>query len=152
MSGTVSLKMWPRNWENWVEACRKSYVSVTEMSDLKNILTHSSRFGQLKPQQRSFKSLFDYFVVCFRFDIVRSQLTGSYYSKICKQCLEDFFTDYIYVFSLKSQEIFPIGEMAEWSKAVHSSCTLFGGVGSNPTLVKPFCPVECLAKRCFWTG
>lgn len=26
--------------------------------------------------------------------------------------------------------------MAERSKAVHSSCTLFGGVGSNPTLVK----------------
>ena len=23
--------------------------------------------------------------------------------------------------------------MAEWSKALHSGCSLFGGVGSNPT-------------------
>ena len=28
--------------------------------------------------------------------------------------------------------------MAEWSKAVHSSCTLYGGVGSNPTQVTLF--------------
>lgn len=27
-------------------------------------------------------------------------------------------------------------EMAEWSKAVHLRCTLFGGVGSKPTLGK----------------
>ena len=35
--------------------------------------------------------------------------------------------------------------MAEWSKALHSSCNIFGCVGSNPTgSIKTFIFVKCI--------
>jgi hypothetical protein len=36
--------------------------------------------------------------------------------------------------------------MAEWSKALHLRCTLFGGVGSNPTVSK-LLPKTAIARN-----
>jgi hypothetical protein len=39
-----------------------------------------------------------------------------------------------------------IGQMAEWSKALESGSSLFGGVGSNPTLLT----FSGHSRHCFW--
>ena len=40
--------------------------------------------------------------------------------------------------SKSASTLFPVGSVAEWSKALVLGTSLFGGVGSNPTAAKNF--------------